>query len=263
MYFDILRNLLALKTRYFLHLAFRGTRYSGWQRQKNGQSVQQILEESLASVWRFKGSLHACGRTDAGVHAHNFYCHLDVTTSIFPELIQRLNRSLPGDIAIRNIFEVEGDANAQHDALSRTYKYRIHVSKDPQLEFYSTWLPGLTICPEKINMVLDALKGEWDYRGFCLQPGKHDSTICHIREAMLEKKEDRLEWTFTADRFLKGMIRLLVRRLHDVGAGIISGDDFLEILQTGSDPYPYRKRMPPQGLSLVRVEYPFDVPYIS
>ncbi len=212
-----------MKERYFVHLAFRGTRFSGWQRQQNGIGVQEVVEEAIHKVWKAPTSLHACGRTDAGVHADHFYCHLDSEVRPPQDLVYRLNQFLPGDISIRAVVKMLPSANAQHDVISRTYRYQIHRQKDPRKQFYSLWLPELKIGVDRMKKVLEELQGKHDFAGFCLQPDKHDSTICHMQEVKIRQWEDRIEWSFKSNRFLKGMVRFMVQRVLHVGDGTISG----------------------------------------
>lgn len=248
-----------MKGRYFVHLAFRGTRFSGWQRQQNGTGVQEIVEDAIYRVWKTPALLHACGRTDAGVHADHFYCHLDSEVEPPTNLQFRLNQLLPGDISIREVIKMHAAANAQHDVTSRTYGYRIHRQKDPRSQFYSYWLPGLRLEMDRMEKVAEKLNGIHDFAGFCLQPEKHKSTICDMHEVKIREVEDRIEWYFKANRFLKGMVRLLVQRLIHVGDETISGQDFLQILRGGCDDFPHRKRISPEGLTLVNIEYPYAV----
>lgn len=248
-----------MKGRYFVHLAYRGTRYSGWQRQQNGIGVQELVEGAIRKVWKAPATLHACGRTDAGVHADHFYCHLDIEAEPPPDLLFRLNQFLPADISIRQVIKMHPTANVQHDVLSRTYRYEVHRQKNPRKQFYSLWLPDLLCNVDDMTKVAEKLQGRHDFGGFCLQPEKHESTICHMQAVKIREIEDRIVWTFTADRFLKGMVRLLVQRLLHVGDGTISDQDFLQILREGCDDFPHRKRISPEGLTLVNIEYPYAV----
>ncbi len=248
-----------MKDRYFVHLAFQGTRYSGWQRQENGIGVQEIVEDAILKVWKAPATLHACGRTDAGVHADHFYCHLDTDVAPPPELVFRLNQFLPGDISIYTVIKMHPTANAQHDVLYRTYRYQIHRLKNPRKQFYSFWLPEYKCAVHNMRKVAEALEGKHDFGGFCLQPDKHDSTICDMQQVELLEIEDRIIWSFKANRFLKGMVRLLVQRLLHVGYGMISEQNFLQILKEGHDDFPYRKRISPEGLTLVNIEYPYTL----
>ncbi|MDR1356886.1 MAG: tRNA pseudouridine(38-40) synthase TruA, partial [Tannerellaceae bacterium] len=118
--------------RYFIYLAYNGKNYCGWQRQPNGLTVQQCVEEALTVLLRKTVSIVGAGRTDAGVHARLMVAHLDLEEVIgnLPLMADRLNRLLPKDIAIDRIVPVRTDAHARFDALSRTYHYYVATGKD-------------------------------------------------------------------------------------------------------------------------------------
>ena len=130
--------------RYFLYMAYDGTCYHGWQIQPNGISVQQVVQEALATLLRQPVPIVGAGRTDAGVHARLMVAHFDYE---YPEdtqklidgrwLTDKLNRLLPPDISVYKVLPVASDAHARFDALSRTYHYYIHVGKSPFLRAYS------------------------------------------------------------------------------------------------------------------------------
>ena len=114
-----------MATRYFIRLAFKGTKYHGWQIQKNATTIQQKLNEALSTIFREEINVTGAGRTDTGVHASCFYAHFDLQSNLIYEpqkTIFRLNRFLPDDIAVYNIFEVKEKAHARYDAISRTYQ---------------------------------------------------------------------------------------------------------------------------------------------
>ncbi|MEM9917659.1 MAG: tRNA pseudouridine synthase A, partial [Bacteroidota bacterium] len=111
--------------RYFVQLAYNGTRFHGWQKQPNSQSIQQTLEEAFSLLLRQPIDITGCGRTDTGVHASDYVFHFDCDAPLPEHLIYRLNKFLSSDIAIYTIKEVEQDAHARFDAIRRSYKYHI------------------------------------------------------------------------------------------------------------------------------------------
>ena len=119
--------------RYFSELAYKGTNYCGWQRQLNGISVQETLEKAFSTILRIEITINGCGRTDTGVHASQFFIHFDFEGN-FPEgFLNRINKFLPKDIAIKDIFKVANQANARFDAYHRSYEYHISFQKEPLL----------------------------------------------------------------------------------------------------------------------------------
>ena len=117
--------------RYFIKLSYRGTHYCGWQRQPREISVQETLEKALGMITRQTIELTGCGRTDTGVHARNYIAHFDAEGPLPDKLAHSLNRVLPADIAIHNIFPVHPEAHARYDAFERSYTYRITLAKNP------------------------------------------------------------------------------------------------------------------------------------
>ena len=133
---------MANTQRYFIELAYDGTRYHGWQVQQNAVSVQELLNKALATLLRQPVETIGCGRTDTGVHAKEFFAHVDVETIDHrPWTMDKrgLNALLPHDIAIKRIIPVHADAHARFDATLRSYQYHIHFTKDPFKHGYS-WL---------------------------------------------------------------------------------------------------------------------------
>ena len=127
--------------RYFLKLAYRGTPFVGWQRQPNGLSVQECLEDGLSKILRTPINIVGCGRTDTGVHASQYFAHFDWMGPGFDpgQLAERLNRLLPPEIAIQAVFPVQSDLHARYSATKRTYEYYLSGDQDPfrlDLQYY-------------------------------------------------------------------------------------------------------------------------------
>ena len=122
--------------RYFIHLAYNGSAFFGWQIQPNHPSVQETLENCLSLLLHEERvAVTGCGRTDTGVHASSFYTHFDTEKQFSPEecqqLVQKLNSFLPKEIVIFDLFEVAPDLHARFDAESRTYQYHVCTHKNP------------------------------------------------------------------------------------------------------------------------------------
>ena len=157
--------------RYFLELFFKGTAYSGWQIQKNAVSVQQKINEALALLLKINFEsveTTGCGRTDAGVHATQFFMHFDSAEPVsdINSFVYHLNGILPGDISIVNMHPVSHDAHARFDAVKRTYHYFIHSEKNGFLtEFSACYFkkPELRI----LNQTAQILLQYTDFNSFC------------------------------------------------------------------------------------------------
>lgn len=264
--------------RYFVYIAYNGTRYCGWQRQPNGVSVQQWLEEVFSTVLRRDIALVGAGRTDAGVHARCMAVHFDVPEAIGePKLLTeesallsgepalpadklallagKLNNMLPKDIAIRRIVPVIGEAHARFDALARTYEYRISEQKDPFRYEYVCRMPLQRMDFERMNDACRLLLETSDFTSFSKLHTDVKTNICRVEKAVWTHQAG--EWVFTirADRFLRNMVRAIVGTLFEVGRGKISVDGFREIIEA-KDRCRAGTSAPPEGLALTEIEYP-------
>lgn len=241
--------------RYFFQLSYKGTHYHGWQRQPNVISIQEVLESVLER--RFGQKIHCmgCGRTDAGVHARQFYAHVDLPVEPDLETIYQLNKMLPYDIAIFEAIPVESSANAQLDAVERTYAYYIHFKKDPYLEEWSAYCDK-TLDIDLMQQAVALLIDSENFEAFCLTPSAYKHTRCSVTQASLTLLKDGTQLCFriSSNRFLRGMIRLLVGRLLEVGRGVLSLEEWQGHLQEGVG---LKHRVPAEacGLHLEAVRY--------
>jgi tRNA pseudouridine38-40 synthase len=246
--------------RYFFHLGYLGTKYSGWQKHPDGRSVQEVIENALSSI--FKKQIQIVGRTDAGVHASQFFFHTDIDQPWNFDLLFRLNKVLPDDIAIFGIIPMDGLPHARFDAIERSYDYFIHTYKDPFLSNFSSEYLIKDLDIEQMTRAAKLLLKYNDYHAFCKMPDRNEHTICHIKEADIfaDDNGDQLRFRITANRFLGRMIRIIAGKLLDIGAGNLSIDEFEEHLI-----YPHLpqsiKPAHSQGLYLTKVTYPYlDIP---
>ena len=143
--------------RYFLELSYNGKNYAGWQRQNNAVSVQEVLEDNLSKILNNKIEIVGCGRTDAGVHAKQYFAHVDIEKALPENFLYRINNMLPEDIAIQKIFNVKPDFHARFDAINRTYNYFIHFEKNP-LKIFK--------CQSNNYVDFDSFYNELEKRGY-------------------------------------------------------------------------------------------------
>lgn len=245
--------------RYFIHLGFDGSNYSGWQRQKDTtNTVQEIIEQTLTQLFKKKVSVYGCGRTDAGVHASQYIIQIDLEQVPKFDLKFRLNKNLPENIAVFEIIEVEDNQNCRYDAVSRTYDYFIHWNKNPLLIRYSSFYEDLKLDYDLMKKAAALILKTKDFKALCKQPESYDDTRCLISncELFVNEEEGRLRFTITSNRFLRGMVRICVFFLMEVGKGEITLEEFEEILNQKRD---FTEKLPayPNGLYLSKVEYPF------
>ncbi|HFB99310.1 MAG TPA: tRNA pseudouridine(38-40) synthase TruA [Phaeodactylibacter sp.] len=250
--------------RYFAELAYKGTNYKGWQRQPNAISVQQTIESAFSTILRMPLSIMGCGRTDAGVHASQFFIHFDLPSEIvdaqkdFPKaLLKRMNKYLPPDIAIRRIFEVAANAHVRFDATHRAYEYHLIFDKNPFLTEGAFCYPfGHRLDFEKMQEVAHLLLEYDSFFPFCKTKSDAKTMLCDLsRSEWVWKKEgEYLVFHISANRFLRGMVRLIVGMCLNVGIGKVT----LEELKLAMDNQEWLKisySVPPNGLFLVEVGY--------
>lgn len=243
--------------RYFLHLAYNGASYCGWQRQPNALGVQQVIEDALTTVLRTPVPIVGAGRTDAGVHAACMYAHFDTEAPIADStpFLRSLNHLCGKDIAIYDLIAVAPDAHARFDAVARTYKYYVSPCKTPFMYPYCWILPG-KIDYEAMNRAAAILQDTDDFTSFAKLHSDAKTNICRVTQAHWQKEGDLWVFTITADRFLRNMVRAVVGTLIEVGRGKLTIDSFREVIAA-------RNRceagvsVPPQALFLYGISYPY------
>ena len=248
--------------RYFFHIGFNGFLYRGWQRQPDEQNVQQVFETTLSQIFKEPITVMGCGRTDAQVHASQFFFHADISTRWDYDLVFRINKLLPPDIAVFEIIPVEENQHARFDATLRRYDYFIHTYKDPFLSQLSSLYLEKNLNVGKMKQAVTLLTRYDDYRAFCKRPNAYRTTVCKVTAAsfVADASGDRFRFQISADRFLGKMIRIIVGKLLVIGQGKLSVDEFESYLITKETPAIFEPAHP-QGLYLSKVTYPFlDVP---
>lgn len=241
--------------RYFLRLAYNGSRYFGWQIQPEQISVQETIEECLSKLsGNQEVKITGCGRTDTGVHAHDYYAHVDLEEIDPNQLKFKLNRMLPDDIAIIDVLEVGNDKHARFDAKSRTYRYFLHTEKDP-FKSDRSLLFSNQLDIEAMNKAAAILLGKQDFTSFSKLHTDVKTNICDVQSAeWVIESENSLYFEISADRFLRNMVRAIVGTLMDVGSGKLSIEDIKTILKD-KDRQSASKSAPGHALFLWKIEY--------
>ncbi len=243
--------------RYFIELAYKGSNYHGWQVQKNAPSVQEKLNEAISILTRQTVETMGCGRTDTGVHASQFYAHIDFNEPIesLVEFSHRLNAILPNDIYIFETHAVADAAHARFDAISRSYSYYLSERKN-------IFQPDhIWFCPFNLNLLAmqdlsNLLLNHTDYGCFSKTGGQQFTNLCTITEATWIEHETGLQFKISANRFLRGMVRAIVGTLMDAGKNKLSKDEFIHILNSG-DRKLAGHAVPSLGLFLEQITYPY------
>jgi len=241
-----------------LILAYDGSRYHGWQRQHNGISIQEVLEEKLSTMLGTRIKLIASGRTDAGVHAINQVCNFITRSGIQPDAIRKgLNSLLPDDIHVKAAEYAPAEFHSRYSAKSKVYEYRIlnRPSPDVFLRHY-LWHIRMPLDTENMDKCLFVLKGTHDFSSFKSSGSGNANPVRSIFRAELRRHahDDMLRIVIEADGFLRHMVRNIVGTVAEAGMGKISADEFRKILAS-KDRRSAGIKAPARGLFLVSVRY--------
>ena len=243
--------------RFALGLAYKGTAYSGWQKQNNAPTVQEEVEKALSIRLGTDIAVTGCCRTDAGVHAADYVLHFDYEQSFDDSFLYNINNILPKDIAVKKIYVVKDDFHARFDATSRSYVYKIHSRKNPFREGLSFYFPAIEKADmELIQHTAGIIAGYNEFFPFCKAHTDVKTMKCDIRESFWKFDKDKGEYRFhiTSDRFLRGMVRLIVGALLNIGLGKMDVDELKDAMQK-------QRRMklnwsvPAHGLYLNKIDY--------
>lgn len=245
--------------RYFIYFSYDGAAYHGWQVQPNAVTVQQVLEEALAKLVRQPVPLVGAGRTDAGVNAACMVAHGDFPAEVdCAQLVYKLNKILPPDIAVSDVRRVKDDAHARFDALSRRYNYRVVTAKSPFARRYACRVvPGVDF--EAMNRAAELLYEYKDFTSFSKLHTDVKTNNCKVTHAAWRRVGEH-EWVFEieADRFLRNMVRAIVGTLLLVGRGKMDIDGFRAVIENKARGEA-GDSAPGEALFLVNVEYPNDI----
>ncbi|MFZ4704749.1 MAG: tRNA pseudouridine(38-40) synthase TruA [Bacteroidales bacterium] len=247
--------------RYFIRLAFVGSNYHGWQVQNNAFTVQQQLTEAIGIITGSDIQLTGCGRTDAGVHAKDFYAHFDYNRCFSRDerekLLFRLNSFLPYDMVIKDIYPVRPDAHARFSAIFRTYEYKICRIKNP-FSYGFAYNLNVHLDVDIMNKGAELLMTCKDFSSFAKTNSQVKTNICNLQFARWDGNEELLTFTVTANRFLRNMVRAMVGTLLDLGKGTIDIAMLQDIVATRSRSSAGYS-VPACGLFLTEVIYPSEI----
>ena len=241
---------------YKLTLCYNGSAYHGWQRQKNGITVQEKVEDALSLVTKQKVVIHGCSRTDAGVHAKEFVCSFDCYLSVpLPKVPYALNALLPDDISIISCEEKPADFHARFSCTGKEYVYLIDNSphKNPFLNKFACHFPyGLDF--DKMQKSAEMMCGKRDYSAFCASGATVKDFVRNLEFVNVKKDNNLITITTRADGYLYNMVRIIAGTLLYMGCGKLVPEDTNEIIDSLD-----RRRAgitaPPEGLYLNRVFY--------
>ena len=237
-------------------MAYNGARYHGFQRQDNALAVQQVVEEAIKSLTGEDVTIFGCSRTDAGVHAREFFFNFKINSTITCRgIIFGLNPKLPDDISILSCEEADEDFHARYDCKGKEYEYVLHNSeiKNPFYmdTAYRHWYP---IDEKKLDKAAQDFVGEHDFKAFCSTACEKENTVRTIHYFHVRREGDLIIFNVSGDGFLYNMVRIMVGTLLFINEGKIPEDAVPAILES-KDRTLAGKTVPPQGLYLNKVYY--------
>jgi tRNA pseudouridine38-40 synthase len=244
--------------RFKLTIEYAGTRYSGWQVQKNARTVQGEIERAVAAATGARQfELYGSGRTDAGVHALAQVAHLDLTTSMPPDaLLRRINDELPADINIVHIRKVRHTFHARHSARSRSYIYQVARRRTAFAKPFVWWVKE-DLDVARMRDAASRLVGFHDFRAFSDDDPDRKSTAVRLDTLEIHERGDLIVFRVGGSHFIWKMVRRLVGVIIEVGRGGLTPDQAAAMLSADSD-LPARLTAPASGLFLEQVRYEGD-----
>ncbi len=242
-----------------LTIEYDGSGYAGWQRQKNGLSVQQVVEEAIAAATGQQTVVYAAGRTDAGVHALGQVVHFDTQTTIPPEKISyALNTFLPDDIRIASSCEVSEDFHARFGAKAKTYVYTFYNAEHASALYrnLSAHARG-DIDVDAMNRAAKQIVGTHDFVSFCASGSEVETTVRTVHSLEITHEPPFINIEITGSGFLYNMVRIIAGVLLDVGKGKLLPEDVADIMRA-KDRRKASATAPACGLVLKQIYYDDD-----
>lgn len=238
-----------------LKIAFDGTEYHGWQIQPNCKTVQSVLQDALETMLKKKTIVTGCSRTDAGVHAKEFYCHFMCGDNVPDEaFLKGLNSLLPKDIAVLSAEKAEDEFHARYSCLKKTYIYNYYFgTKDPFKSRYSVNIkkkPNLAYAEKFCKSII----GTHDFIAFSGSKRSVESTVRTIYDCRFERNDNDYKLTVTGDGFLYNMVRIIAGSAYEAGCELKS-PDMAKNAFNSLDRNELGITFPPQGLILYKVYY--------
>ncbi|HEY2727241.1 MAG TPA: tRNA pseudouridine synthase A [Parafilimonas sp.] len=243
--------------RYFIEVAYMGTRYSGFQEQLNANTIQAEVTRALKIFFNKEFSLTGSSRTDAGVHALQNFFHFDVDTEINKSAVYNLNALLPYDISVKNIFETAPGAHCRFDAIARTYHYQIIRFKNP-FYFDRAYYYPFAVNVDVLHEMAAAIIQFSDFTSFSKKNTHVKSFNCNIEYSRWIVEDDLLRYEVKANRFLRGMVKGLVGTMLRIAKNNHGIDELKKIFEK-KDSAAADFSVSSDGLILIAIEFNNDI----
>jgi len=244
-----------MKQRYVGQLMFKGTKFQGWQTQKQGQSVQEHVEKTFSQILNQAVQVHGASRTDAGVHARGFVFHMDVITMMTTsKMVYAFNRIIDADIYLVGLKKVPPSFEARYQHSRKTYSYQILLGeRNPFLQDTVMHIPH-TLSLTKIRQGMRYFLGQHDFRNFTTKKEDGANFVRRIFQFKLKQVGPLLTFTIIGDGFMTYMVRMIIGALIALGEGKINLETIQDYLDNKiKGPVSYKAE--PQGLCLEKVRY--------
>jgi tRNA pseudouridine38-40 synthase len=244
--------------RFKFTIEYEGTRYSGWQVQKNARTIHGELMSAIGSALDATDfEFYGAGRTDAGVHAMQQVAHLEARTMLAPEILRRkINDLLPADINVLEIEKAPSNFHARHDAVSRSYLYQISRRRTAFGKKYVWWIKD-ELDLDKMQAAATLFVGLKDFESFTADDPEEKSTRVHIERIEIQEADDLILMRFVGSHFLWKMVRQIVGVIAEVGRGKLALEQVSSFLEHRSE-QPAKLTAPPSGLFLEHISYGGD-----
>ena len=242
--------------RFFVELAYNGTRFCGWQAQNNQITVQKKIEEAFTVILQREISVTGCGRTDSGVHASQYFLHFDNEEVLPKNFLSRANKMIGKDIGFFHCFEVPDDWHSRFSVLSREYTYHISIIKSPMNHETVCWLPWFSnLNPSILIDFCQILKRYSDFYPFCKANSDVEHYRCELYEISWNFNEYSATFTIKANRFLRGMVRLIIGSALQCARGKMKLEE-IDFAMKNQKSLSFPWAVPAHGLRLSEVLYP-------
>lgn len=246
--------------RYLIKLCYDGSQFWGWQKQKQGRTVQAVMEQALSSFSFGPSDITAAGRTDTGVHALAQYAHFEYEGNMsMSQILLAFRRWLPEDVKVLEIYPVSDQLSARYQAYERAYKYLLAKERSPFNRIYSGFIPHLRLRLSPMQAAAERFLGRHNYSSFGRMNPEVPNHYCDVKELSIVEDSTYFTFTIRADRFLHNMVRRIVGTLANVSHFDLPPATIDKLLAEECPRQNLVSTVPANGLYLIDVKYPSEL----